>query len=506
MEIMGFNILSLLTPLNIGLLILGSFVGILIGAIPGMGTLLTIAILLPLTYKLPPLTAVIMILAAYQGSEYGGSISAITLGIPGTPAAAATVLDGNVLARRESPGKSITYSLTASTLGGFAGALVLLFLTKPLGQFALKFSAPDFCLLGLIGILAVVSLSSKDIVKGLIMVVLGLMLGTIGIDSFTGTARFTAGFHELMDGLNMITLVVGVFAFPEVFTIISDTLHKRYVTDTKSLYSRLNAREYRRIVKPTLIGSITGSVVGIFPGLGAGVSSWFAYLIAKKTSKRPETFGDGNPEGIAAPEAANNATVGGAMLPLLALGIPGSAAVAIIGSAFLIHGIQLGPTLFNTNVDLVYGVFFGLFLSVIVMYILGRLLTPAFARLLTVRNSFLVPLISIFTIIGVFAEKKLYFNLWVALIIGIIVFFMKRLNFSLPTLVLSFVLCPIIETNFRRALSLSDGSYSIFYKTTSSKIILIILIIIMLTPVIKGIFNACRTRKKTVEKESGKAV
>ena len=496
MEIFGFDILSVFTPINILVILFGSFVGTLVGALPGLGTLFAIVIILPLTYSLPPLAAILMLLSAYQGAEYGGSISAITLAIPGTPAAAATILDGNVMARKGMPGKALRFSLTSSTIGGLCGAFMLMFLTKPLGDFCLRFSAPDYFLVSLIGIFAVVTLNSKDMVKGLIMVILGLVLGTVGNDSITGTARFIFGHHELMDGINTVALVVGVFAIPEVFIMVSESLNVRYITDVKKLKAKITMKEHFSVAKPTILGSIIGMVVGILPGLGAAPSAWFSYMLAKKTSKHPEEFGNGSAEGIVAPEAANNACVAGALLPMLALGIPGSAAIAVISSAFLIHGIQIGPTLFSTNTDLVYGLFVGFFITILAMYIIGRVLTQGFARLLAIPNYVLAPCIMLFALIGVYAEKTLFFNLWFALGMGVVAYFLKRLDFPLPTMVLAFILSDIIESNFRRALSLSNGSFSIFYESTYSKVILSVLILIIFFPLLKKIAGKIKERTK----------
>lgn len=496
MGILELDFSSLFNFTVLACILLGTFVGIFFGSVPGLGSTITIVLLLPISYMVSPIAAILMLLAAYQAAEYGGSISSIILGIPGTPAAVATTLDGHTYAKKESPGKALSYSLYASFIGGLFGALVLIFLSKPLVTFALKIGAAEFTLIGLLGLLAVATLSSKSVVKSLIAGVLGLMAGTVGMDLFTGISRYTMGRVELIEGVSIIALVVGIFGVSELLTIISESLNKTYVTDSKKLNSKLSVKEIKKVSKFIGIGSVTGSAVGIFPGTGAGTASWFSYSLARKFSKNKDEFGKGNPEGIVAPESANNATVGGALLPLLALGIPGSPTIAIIMGAFIIHGIQPGPTIFAKQPELVNSIFIGFLLTTFVLLIMGKLLTPLFARVLTIPNSILVPAILTVSMIGVFANQSMFFDLWFALIIGVVAFIMKKLDFSLPSFILAFVLCPIIEENFRRAITLSDGSYLTFVTRPISLVITLIILSLFISPLIKMI------KKKKLEKTS----
>jgi putative tricarboxylic transport membrane protein len=338
-----------------------------------------------------------------------------------------------------------------------------------------RFSDPEFFLIGVLGLIAVAALSSADGIKSAISVLLGLMLGTVGLDVFTGAQRFTLGRLELMDGISMIALLTGMFALSEVLVMVSEDLHKRYSAGKTKVSTHLTWQEFKNTFRATMLGSAIGSVVGLFPGMGAGPASWFAYIQAKRNSKSPETFGKGNPDGIVAPEAANNAVVGGALVPLLALGIPGSPATAIVLGAFIIHGIEPGPNLFRGDTDLVYGIFYGFMLATVLMYIAGRLVTNLFARSLTIPNIYLIPIILILSIVGVFASQALHFNLWFALAIGVISFFLKKLHYSLPSFVLAFILSPIIEESLRRSLVLSDGSFSIFFTRPYSIAILVVM-------------------------------
>ncbi|MCI8518015.1 MAG: hypothetical protein HFG75_14295 [Hungatella sp.] len=498
MTIFGFNLLELFQPLNMVLCFAGVFIGLLVGALPGLGTTLAIALVLPFTWSLKPLTAILLLLCVYQGAEYGGSISSIILGIPGTAGAAATALDGNALAKQGKPSEAIRYSLAASTVGGLAGAAVMLFFTKPIGTFALGFSAPDYCMLGLIACIAVISMSSGSYVKGLISVIIGAMLSMVGTDVINGAVRFAYGRPELYDGVDTVCLIVAVFAIPELLSVICDNLNTRYVVSTQKEKVKIPLREFADNMKPAASGSLIGIVIGIFPGLGGGVAAWLSYMFTSRTSKNPESFGKGNPRGITAPESANNASVAGSMIPMLSMGIPGSSAAAIIGAAFTMQGIQVGPMLFNSDPHLVYGIFFGFFLSVIALYLLGRALTPFFSRILVIRNSILVPILLLLCLIGGFASKKLFLHLWIALILGILFFAMKRLSYPLAPVIIAFILGPIIEKNFRRALSLSMGSYSIFYQSLCSKVILAVLVLVICYPLLKRAAD----RRKGAEDEN----
>ena len=276
MEIYGFNILTLFEPLNLFLCFLGVFLGLLVGAMPGLGTTLAIALVLPFSYKMEPLTAILMLLCVYQGAEYGGSISSIILGIPGTAGAAATALDGNALSKQGRPAEALRYSLAASTLGGLAGAFVLLFLTKPVGTFALRFSAPDYCMLGLVACIAVISMSKGNYIKGMVSVTLGAMLSLVGTDAINGAVRFTYGQAALYEGIDTVCMIVAVFAIPELLDVISNNLNTRYVASGQKQKVKIPRKEFWSNMKPAIPGSIIGVVVGIFPGLGGGVAAWMS--------------------------------------------------------------------------------------------------------------------------------------------------------------------------------------------------------------------------------------
>lgn len=460
----------------VAVVFLGAVIGVFLGALPGLGVMVVLVLLFPVSYSMSPLAAVLLLLSAYQSAEYGGSISSITLGIPGTPSAAPMLLDGYTMAKKESAAKAIGYSLTSSCVGGLFGAAVLIFLSGPLSAFALKLSDPEFFLIGILGLLAVAALSSSDAIKSFIAGVLGLMAGTVGVDIFTGARRFTGGMPELLEGINIVVLIVGVFAFTEIFSMVSEHLYTKYKKQDKTDKPiKMTFKDFLRVWKPTSVGSVIGSIVGIFPGMGAVTASWFSYSAAKKMSKSPETFGKGNPEGIVAPESANNAAVGGSLLPMLTLGIPASPAIAVVMGAFIIHGIQPGPSFMANNPKLIAGLFIGFILTTVAMYIVGVLMTPMFSRVLKVKGYILVPIILMLSILGIYASKHAFFDIWLAFIIGLAAFALRKLGYSLPVFILAFVLGPIIEESLRRTLVISGGSYSIFFSRTYSVILLLII-------------------------------
>lgn len=483
----GMMLLDIINGPALLAILVGTFIGMLIGALPGLGASIAIVLLLPFSYSLDPLVAILLLLAAYQGAEYGGSISSIVLGIPGTGGAVVTMLDGRPYALNHGPGRALGYSLYASTIGGLIGGFALIFLTFPLMKFALKLSEPEFFLLGSLALIAVGSLSTGNGIKGLIFAALGLLAGTVGMDTFTGILRFNFNRPELMEGIDIIALIIALFAIPEILNMINKGVTTQYTTDLSKVGIKLPIREFRSTIKSTVTGSIIGTIIGIFPGLAAGSATWFSYLITRKMSKSPKTFGKGNPEGIMAPEASNNAAVGGALIPMLALNIPGTPAIAIVVGALLIHGIQPGPSMMARTPELVYGIFYGYVLTCVAMFLLGLLVTNLFARILTVRIYYLIPFLIILSLLGVYASHNLSFHIWFAFLAGVAFFVLSKLDYSLPCFILGFVLCPIIEESLRRTLILSQGSYLIFFERIYSVIILLFILLIVIYAVYQKI-------------------
>lgn len=456
------SLLTLETALSI---LIGSFVGLVVGALPGLGAVVAVVLLLPLSFQFGAGPGVILLVSAYTSAEYGGSISSVLLRIPGTPAAVVTMLDGVPLRRKEGSQKALSLTLIASTIGGLFGAVVLTVLSVPLASVALRFSDPEFFLLGLVGLFAVTALAGKSKARTGIGVVLGLLLGTVGVDAATGVQRFTFGQTGLYEGLDMITVVVGLFAVTEVFAMARGTDDGLLAESTSAaalVGKRASFSEVVRLWKPLAVGSTIGSTVGVFPGMGAGPAAWLSYAAARSASRRYDEFGHGNPEGVVAPEAANNAAVGGAMVPVLAFGIPGSASMAVVMGALIVKGIVPGPRTFTENPVLVYSIFLGFGAAVVGMYLCGRLLTPLIARLIRVPRHYLVPIITVTSLMGVYSATTQVLPIWIMLGVAVAALWFREASISLPGVVLGFVLSPIIEESLRRSLSLSDGDFMIF--------------------------------------------
>ena len=481
----------------------GTIVGIIFGVLPGIGTSVSIALVLPFTFKLSPAMSLLLLAAVYLAGEYGGSISAILLGAPGTPAASATVLDGYALNRKGQPTKALAYSIFASTIGGFVGVLVLVFLSGPVAAAAISFGPPEFFALGIFGLTAVASLSGGSVVRGGISVAFGLLLSTIGIDVFTGYPRFAFGKPVLFNGIPLLPVLIGLFAISEVFRLVGEEWGAKKRYDVARLGQRiwLSWREFRRVSLPIALGSVIGSFIGIFPGLGAGPASWIAYTQARNVSKRPETFGEGNPEGIAAPESANNAAVGGALIPLLTLGIPGSPATAVMLGALIIQGVQPGPDIFAKHPDVIYGLFVGLLIATVVLGLFALMFTKLFAQVVRVPIGVLAPMIMFVALTGAFVLRGLLSDVWFTLMFGVIGYAMRKFDFSLPAGVLGFILGPMIERNLRRTLLISNGDYAPFVTHPISAVLLGLSVISIAIPFLQR--RAQRRRVANADGHSG---
>ena len=485
MSVFQYDFSNLFCVQSLLALVAGTMIGMLVGALPGLGPSVGCALLIPITYTMDTIPAILLLIALYQGAEYGGSISSIVLGVPGTAAAVATSLDGNAMAKKGYPGKSLGYSLYSSTLGGLIGCVILMTLTVPLMQITIKFSDPELFLISMLGLLSIITLGSEDVFKSIVSVVFGLIITSIGLDSLSGTERFTFGNISLLDGISLVPMLTGLFAVSEVLNMVCGDLGKVTVEKRENLNTHLTFAEVKQVMGVIIPSSLIGTFAGIVPGMGASPASWIAYTNAKRNSKSPEEFGKGAPEGIAAPESANNACVGGALVPLLTLGIPGSGTIAVVSSALVMQGIVPGPNLLTGNTDLVYSIFWGLLLATIFMFIGGRLATSLFARLLVIPNYVLAVIIFTISLIGAFAARRMMMDVWIAMIAGVIGFFMKRLKFSIPAFVLAFVLGSMVEKNLRRALMISHGSLSIFVTRPFSVVCLALNLLLILSMILR---------------------
>ncbi|GAA0469501.1 tripartite tricarboxylate transporter permease [Alkalibacillus silvisoli] len=473
-------------------IVIGVAWGIIGGAIPGITGSIAVALLLPFTFTMEPALALMMLAGTYVAAEYGGGIPAILIGAPGTASNAAVVLDGYPLHKSGHTGKALGTSLIIGTIGGIFSVIILILLAIPLASVALAFSAPEYFALSVFAITVVASLVSNSIVKGLISAIFGLMLASIGLDPFTGEQRFTFGMPELSTGLEILPVLIGLFAVSELFLMaIKKQQNKNYSKGVSTQFPTY--RELRSTWKATSIGSVSGTFFGLMPGVGGTIGSWVAYNEAKRWSKNKKKFGKGSLEGVAAPEAANNAVTGGAMVPLLALGIPGSTTTAIMIGALMIHGISIGPIMFTETPEIPYSLFIGMLIAQFTMLVIGYLIIKPAIRISATPPPILLSVIFPLVFVGAYSISNHTFEVGVVLLFGVIGLLMKVYGFSPPATVLGLVLGGYIETNFRRALSMSSGDYLVFVQSPIALIFLILAVLSLAAPFIQ---NRLMTRIK----------
>lgn len=478
------GILSVIEPITFLLVVAGVFVGVLAAALPGLTGSMAIALLIPLTFGLGPSQAIAMCAAIYLGAQYGGAITAILIKVPGSPAAAATVLDGYPLAQKGQAGKALGVAITSSALGGIFGVIILILFAPPLAKVALRFGPAEYFALGLFGLSVVSSLATKSLVKGLISALLGLAVATLGLDSISGYARFTFGLLHLRDGIHFIPLMIGLFAVSEVFNSVAKRMKETLPSKTAAL-KMPSLREMKMLWKTLLRSSCIGTFIGTLPGTGGTISSFIAYNEAVRWSKEPQKFGTGAIEGVAAPEAANNAGCGGAMIPLLTLGIPGSATTAVMLGAFIIHGIRPGPFLFQSNLDVVYTIFMAMFIANFLMLGIGIYGAKLFARVVLIPYGVLAPIVLVLASIGSFAIRGSMMDLGIMFVAGLIGFVMMNHGFPLAPMVLGVILGPIAENGLRRALLITSGDMIPILTKPIVLVLLVLSLISFLFPIVR---------------------
>lgn len=470
-------------------LLIGAALGIIVGALPGLGPSIGLSLLIPFTYNMSPELSMLLMISLYMSAEYGGSISAILLSTPGTAAAAATAIDGYAMAQKGKANEAISISLTASTVGGILGGVALLVLVMPLAKLALQFGPAGYFAVGLFGLTSVAALSGGSLIKGILSVCFGLSLAMVGIDPIAGSPRFTLGFYELFEGVPFLAALIGLFAVSEAMVMVEKHSSVSKNIEKAVGHVRMSSKLWAETWRSMLSGSIIGTLLGILPGVGGNIACWIARDYARSRSKKPEEFGKGSPNGIAAPEASNNATVGGALVPLLALGIPGSPTTAILVGALIMHGLHPGPQLFNEAPGLVYAILFGVIIAAIIQYVVGSLFLPFMTKVTKLPNAVLAAGVMIFAMLGAFAIRNLMFDVWITLGFGIVGYFMKKLQFPVPPVILAMVLGYLIETNYRTALVASQGNYLIFVTDPVSLLFLILSLVSISIPVIRLIKN-----------------
>ncbi len=476
----------LFTLENILWINIGVFIGSVFAAIPGLSVILCVILFLPVTYSMTAIPGMMFLLGIYCAGGYGGSVSAILINTPGTPHAAATMLDGHPLSEQGRTKAALKIALYASTFGGIFSALMLLFLGPQVAKVAAQLGTAEYFMVCVFGLTIIAGVSGKSMIKGLISACLGLLISCVGSDPMTSYDRFTFGIPRLYLGLDLAICLIGLFALVEILAKAekkpgSLNLDARKIKDD----GVITKDEYKRLVRPTIISSIIGVMVGIIPGTGASEASWFSYNTAKNMSKHREEFGHGSVEGIAAAESANNAVTGATLIPLLTLGIPGDGTVAIMLSALMINGLNPGLSLFTTQGDIMYAIMLGLILVNLFMLLQGKFLTSLFAKVVSIPQEILTPIIVIFCFAGAFSVNENYFDVGVALIFGILAWVLRKLELPPVPILLGLVLGSMTETNFRRALLISNGSPGIFFSSAYC-IIFLILIIAAVGTIVRG--------------------
>jgi putative tricarboxylic transport membrane protein len=470
--------------------------GMLGGALPGISPSIAMALLLPFTYGMDALTSLILLGSVYVGAEYGGSIPAILIRTPGTNSAAATTIDGYAMHKQGRGGEALGLSLVSGVIGGLFGLVMLVLLAAPLSRLALVFTPPAYFSLGVLGLSVIASLSSGSLVKGLIAAVFGLMIATVGTDPVSGVSRFTFGESDLLGGIDFILVMVGVFAMTELF--VQAGLPDWDKTQARDTHIKLPSwAMMKRIRVAHIVGLVLGTIEGIMPGAGGTVASFMSYNEAKRWSKHPEEFGKGSPEGIAAPECANNVVASTALIPTLTFGIPGSNSTAVLLGGLLLHGLEPGPLLLSKNPDVVYGLFGGLFVANIAQLLIGILIMTPAIWLVNRPKPYLLAVIYVLIFSGIFTINHSMFDLGLVMAAGVLGYFMRFFGFPFLPLILAVVLGYLIESNYRRALVVGNDSNMIFLTDPASLVLLILAAVFIATSLARTVRDQRRAAAAT---------
>jgi putative tricarboxylic transport membrane protein len=478
---------------------IGVLIGTLVGVLPGLGPAAAISLLLPATFSLDPTSAIIMLAGIYYGAMYGGSTTSILVNIPGEAASVVTCLDGYQMARQGRAGPALGISAFGSFIGGTLSVLGVMMLAPPLAKFAIQFGPPEYFALIFCGLSILIYLARGSVLKAVATALIGLFLGTVGSDFITGQLRFTFGNLTLMDGIGLVPVVMGLFGIAEVLENLEQTLQRDvFMTSFSGLLP--NRKDWKVSIGPASRGSVLGFFLGILPGGGAVISSFASYAVEKRLSKHPERFGKGAIEGVAGPETANNAATGGAFIPLLTLGIPCNAVMALVLGALLIHGIQPGPLLMKQNPDLFWGVVASMYIGNAMLLVLNLPLIGLWVKMLKVPYSILFPLILLFCIIGSYSLNNNYEEVVIMILFGIFGYLMRKFDYEAAPLVFALVLSPLIENALRQSLLMSHGSFIIFFIRPISLFFMIIGIVLFLLPLFSFMKRSMMRRSEDIKK------
>jgi len=486
---LGFSVAA--TPLNLVYCFIGCLLGTLIGVLPGVGPVATIAMLLPATYALPPVAALIMLAGIYYGAQYGGSTTAILVNLPGEASSVVTTIDGYQMARRGRAGPALAAAGLGSFFAGCIGTLILAAFAPPLTELAFKFGPAEYFSLMVLGLIGAVVLASGSLIKAIAMIILGLLMGLIGTDVNSGVARFSLDIPELTDGVGFVVIAMGVFGYGEIISNLSLPEDEREVFTSGVTGLFPTAEDFKNMIPAVLRGTALGSILGVLPGGGALLAAFAAYTVEKKTKLRPGEvpFGQGNIRGVAAPESANNAGAQTSFIPLLTLGIPPNAVMALMVGAMTIHNVQPGPQVMTSNPELFWGLIASMWLGNLMLIILNLPLIGMWIKLLTVPYRFLFPAIILFCAVGVYSTNNNSFDIWMVAVFGFIGYLFVKLGCEPQPLLLGFILGPMMEENLRRALLLSRGDWTVFVTRPLSGSLLfvaLILLVVVLLPSVKS--------------------
>jgi len=487
-------------PANFFAVLLGTVAGLVVGALPGLTVVTGIAILIPLTFGLDPLFALGMMAGMYNGGSYGGAIPAILLRVPGTPASVATILDGYEMTKRGNAAYALQVAVTSGVVGSVLSAISLILFAPLLIKVSLLFGPAEYFWLAVLGLATIASLLGDDFLKGIIAVFIGLIIGTVGTDISTGTERFTFDVLDLADGFNLIVLLTALFAIPPVIEMIEEAVTTGMSGELLKLKRQGSVlKEWKRFMPVWIRSSVIGIMVGALPGAGGSMSCYLAYNETKRASDDPDSFGKGNPEGVAASEAGNGADNASAMIPALTLGIPGSGVAAVILGGLLVHGLRPGPQLFSEHPDIVYGFMLQMLLSAFLLGIVGGLTaTKIFGQVLRLPKVVLAPIILLFVTMGVYAVNNSLFDLFLLFGIGIFAYILDKLNYPSAPIILGVILGPVAESQLVLAMTISDGSIGSIFASPISKIIIVLVVLVLLTP----LWTSWKKRKNGLAEEA----
>jgi putative tricarboxylic transport membrane protein len=472
--------LIVMEPANFLYCFMGVFIGTLVGVLPGIGPVGAMSILLPTTFGLSPVSAIIMFAGIFYGAMYGGSTTSILINIPGEAASVVTCLDGYQMARKGRAGPALGISAFGSFIGGTFSIVALMFLVFPLARFALKFGPAEYFCIMLMSMTLLVYLAQGSVMKALVMVVVGLVLSTMGVDLVTGIQRFTYKSDTLQDGIGLVPLAMGLFGIAEVLTNIEEEAKlDRTILKAKITHLFPTLEDWKRSIGPIGRGSVLGFFLGILPGAGSLISSFLSYAIEKKLSKHPEEFGKGAIEGVAGPETANNSGAGGSFVPLLAMGIPANVIMAILLGALMIHGVVPGPTLLTQHPEIFWGTISSMYVGNFMLLVLNLPLIGLWVQVLKVPYRILMPLIILFCLIGSYSLNNNAVEVFIMVVFGVVGYILRKFQYEEAPLVLAFILGPMLETNFKQAMIISEGHLTIFFEQPICAVSMVLSILLL---------------------------